>query len=210
MRTGLLVILLLGAAARLDAQTIMPGAFSAPAASEPPALRDGLELIRDGSFEDGTCSTGNSAWTCAPFSICDWILDLSEIGLTNFDGVHAAFLGGYCTSPTYNRRICQTIHIDGSALSWWWLYFTYSEGNLVTVTLDGTVVFEYHTAAADHLLGWRQATAEIAEWLGEDVELCFRYQRVAEEADSYFVDFVELQGGTASRPLSFSALKSRY
>ena len=59
---------------------------------------DRVGLVNDGSFEDGTCTDGLSGWTCTTDNTCDWITDLAALGLWNYDGMHIAWLGGFCGS----------------------------------------------------------------------------------------------------------------
>jgi len=88
---------------------------------------DRLGLIEDGSFEDGTCYTGDSSWTCESDNDCDWIADLVPLGLWNYDGMHVAWLGGFCGGEaTEHTSICQEIYIDGPTLSWWGLRYDYT------------------------------------------------------------------------------------
>ena len=49
--------------------------------------------LRQSDFENGTCYTGDSSWTCSSDNGCDWIADLVPLGLWNYSGMHVAWLG---------------------------------------------------------------------------------------------------------------------
>ena len=175
-------------------------------------------FIQDSSFEDGTCSTGNSAWTCETSNSCDWIADLVPHDLWNYDGNHVAWLGGFCDLDDYvatdYTHICQTVDLQvscGIGLEWFWMAYVNEGGTVVSVTIDGEVVYSKTLTLADHLLDYQNEMLWINGWWGSDREICFNYDRNDAHGDNYFVDMVGIVLGiTPVEETSFSTVKSMY
>ena len=172
-------------------------------------------LVNDGSFEDGTCYTGNSAWTCVSDNDCDWIVDLAALGLWNYDGNHSAWLGGFCHGAvTIFTSICQTMLLDTSCqpgLSWYWLAYVEGSGSRIYLTISGDTVWEKVLQLSDHLLDYQYESATLLGYEGEVHEVCFHYEHLA-YGSNYFLDFVEFTGldPTALESGSLSTVKSMY
>ena len=171
-------------------------------------------LINDGSFEGGTCLTA-PIWSCATDNGCDWIADLVPLGLWNYDGIHVAWLGGFCGGiATEYTSICQVVDLSGGcgdSISWWWMAYVNEGGSRFYVTVDGNIIYEYIMAPEDHLLDYQ------IEWAftglpGGVHELCFHYDRDGAYGDNYFLDVVETTflNPTATEARSFSVVKSLY
>ena len=61
---------------------------------EPNWLADRIGVVNDGSFENGPCG-GGSSWTCASTGASNLVIDVATLGLSNYDGNYAAYLGGF-------------------------------------------------------------------------------------------------------------------
>jgi len=189
-----LMLLILAASAGADSLADLR-AFLAPDPGGP-GPRDG-RLINDGSFEDGTCQDGASAWTCESSGDCDWILDLTAHGLWNYDGIHSAALGTYCQGvPVEYTHICQDILIDGTTLSWYALQFSIPS-SAFTVSLDGEAIQEVGGACDWIPCDYTRQTADVSAYMGGVHRLCFDYVRNgADPPPACFIDYVELSLAT--------------
>ena len=175
---------------------------------------DRLGLIEEGSFEDGACAIG-SAWTCTADNDCSWVVDLTDLGYSNFSGTQSAWLGGYCRGiATCGSSFCQDLYIDGPYLTWYWMASVNDAVATVNVTVDGNVVFSYQADFADNDVDYRYAHADISAYEGESHTVCFEYENSADCAanlgDNYFFDFVQLRPDTPAESVSFSTVKSLY
>ena len=173
---------------------------------------DRIGLVSDGSFEAG-CDV---YWLCATDVTCVWITDLVPLGLWNYDGNMVAWLGGYCGTPACYQTFTQDIVIDGGLLSWYWMGYI-NNGDIMTVyiTVDGTEVYSYVPQLTDHLLDYQQASCDVSAFndggmhtvvIGQDNPSCVD----PGVGDNYFLDYVELAGGTATQETTFSSVKSLY
>jgi hypothetical protein len=178
-------------------------------------------LINDGSFEDGSCLDGLSGWACTTDNSCDWITDMTPLGLWNHDGNHIAWLGGYCAGQaTCWTRICQEIFFDGNQLSWYWMAYFNDYVMEVSVTVDDHPVFEppIYYFAPYNMLDYFQETADVSRFNGETHTLCFQMNNpdcARNLGDNIFVDYVELAIGTGlpthqAQEFAFSVVKSLY
>ncbi len=141
-------------------------------AGDPIWSGDRVGLINDGSFEDGECGTG-SAWTCVSTTTCQWIVDPTGAwGYPAYDGILAAWIGGFCGGDASEDMFCQDIYFDGRYLDWWWMGFVNDVGcSVIEVRIDGNLVWERPMTPAEHTYGtWTQASDEIAAPFGVDVE----------------------------------------
>ena len=172
---------------------------------------DRIGLVPDGSFEAG-CDVN---WLCGSDGSCVWITDLVPLGLWNYDGAMTAWLGGYCGGiPTCYSSFTQDFTIDGGLMSLYWMgYINFGEIMTVYVTVDGTEVYSYVPVLSDHLLDFQQVSFDVSAFndggmhtvvIGQDNPSCF------DSGDNYFLDYVELAGGTATQETTFSSVKSLY
>ena len=166
-------------------------------------------LVNDGSFEGGDCLSV-PIWTCTTDNGCEWITDLVPLGLWNYDGSKIAWLGGFCGGiATVFTTICQDVDLGvGCMISWYWMGYINSGGEYVSVSIDGTIVFEYYTDLADHLLDYQMQMAD-ATGFGGVHNLCFSYDLLV-AGDNYFVDYVEYNEATATDDVNFSTVKALY
>ena len=169
-------------------------------------------LVNDGSFEDGTCA-GGSAWTCDADNGCDWIADLVPLGLWNYDGIHVAWLGGFCGGlATCYSTICQTITV-GDAISFYWMGYVNDAVQYNYITVNGDEVWGYVLQLSDHLLDYQQLSVDTSAYAGGTYEVCFGVDNTANCAgnlgDNLFVDYVET-GLVANEEMSFSSVKALY
>jgi hypothetical protein len=210
------LVLVVGASLAMAA-SVAPGFVPMGNGPAPVTQTDRVGLVNDGSFENGTCLDGFSDWTCHADNACDWIVDLSTLGLPtlgNFDGFHSYWLGGFCSGVMSTDGVCQTIMIDGPTLSWYWAGYVQTGGDLVTFTVDGNVVFSHVMALSDHTADgsqgavWYNETTDISAYMGGMHELCLEY--TATIGANYFVDYFEILPGIATEELSFSSVKSLY
>ncbi len=164
------------------------------------------DLVNDGSFEDGTCGAG-SAWTCYTDTACEYIVDPSSAwGYPAYDGILAAWLGGYCSGSPNTNSFCQDIYFDARYLDWYWMGYVNDECGAMEVRIDGSLVFEHPMVMADHTLGtWNSASGTLAGADGVDVhdyfdgthELCFAWSRGScgvGDNDNMLIDYVTLHG----------------
>ncbi len=165
-------------------------------------------LINDGDFEGGTCINA-PIWTCTTDNDCDWIADLVPLGLWNYSGAHIAWLGGFCGEATQFTSICQDVRLDGNRLEWYWLAYINDGGELITVTIDGEVIFSYITDLDDHLHDEYQFQQAYINVSWDDHTLCFNYE-LQNEGDNYFIDYVELNSYSGTEIMSFSTVKALY
>ncbi len=165
-------------------------------------------LVNDGDFEGGTC-IDTPTWTCTTDNACDWIADLAPLGLWNYSGAHVAWLGGFCGNATIYTYICQDLELYGTLLTWFWMAYVNNGGELITVTIDGDIVFTYITAIADHLLDYQPQYVNLSYYSGVHT-LCFNYDlQVA--GDNYFLDYVEIRSPTSgTESVAFSTVKALY
>ncbi len=173
-------------------------------------IADRVELVNDGGFEGGSCLEA-PIWTCTTDNGCDWITDLVPLGLWNYEGIHVAWLGGFCGGlATVFTSICQDVDLGtGHLLSWFWMGYINGGGEYVSVTVDGMVVFEYYTDIADHLLDYQAQVADISGAGGGVHNLCFNYDLMI-AGDNYFLDWVEYIDATATEDVNFSTVKALY
>jgi hypothetical protein len=199
------------------AATVAPGFVAQGNGPDAVFQADRLGLINDGSFEFGTCLDGFSAWTCYADNTCDWIVDLSTLGLPtlgNYDGAHSYWLGGFCGGIQSNDGACQTIMIDAPTLSWFWAGYVVNEGDLVTFTVDGNNVFSHTMVLSDHTAEgtngpvWNPESCDVSAYMGGMHELCLNYSAFL--CANYFVDYFELGGETATEEINFSSVKALY
>lgn len=172
-------------------------------------IADRAVLVNDGSFEGGSC-INTPIWTCTTDNGCDWITDLVPLGLWNYDGVQVAWVGGFCGGlATVFTYICQDVDLGaGHLLSWFWMGYITDGGDYVSVSVDGTVVFDYITNAADHLLDYQAQVADISGFAGVHT-LCFNYD-LQNIGSNYFLDWVETDDATATEDANFSTVKALY
>ncbi len=169
-------------------------------------------IVNDGDFEGGTCLE-TPIWTCTTDNTCDWIADLVPLGLWNYSGAHVAWLGGFCGEATVYTRICQDVDFTYNGcggFSWFWMGYISNGGELITITVDGTVIFTYYTDINDHLLDYQPNMADVSVYSGVHT-LCFNYDLVV-AGDNYFVDYVEMGmfNPTPTGEFTFSLVKSFY
>ena len=170
-------------------------------------------LINDGSFEGGTCQV-TPIWNCSSGNICDSITDLVPLGLWNYDGMHVAWLGGFCGAiPIEFLSICQAVDFGGGCglLTWFWMVYANAGGGKFFLTVDGNVLFEHVIALDDHLLDYQWAAVDVSTYYGMH-ELCLEYDRNGAAGDNYFADYLEMPyaNPTAADAFSFSVVKSLY
>ncbi len=189
-----------------------------PISRETTHVYDRDTMINDGSFENGTCASG-SAWTCVTNTTCDFIVATPEIygWSPAFDGVNAAWLGGYCSDVNTNS-FCQDILIDGVYLDWYWEGWVNYPCASMEIRVDGDLVFNHPMEWADDGAGtgWRRASETIASPYGVDLsayiggvhELCIQWNRDAcgpSENDNMLVDFFTLEGAPDPTELTVMA-----
>ncbi len=204
-RLFLIGCLLLALPALAWEQTPAPGFIPSGggSANTSDGAREGL--VNDGSFEDGNCA-GGSAWTCASSTGCEWITDPSGAwGYPAYDGINAAWLGGFCGDPNENS-FCQDIYFDANYLDWYWMGYVNNECASVLVTVDGTPLVDYAMDLGDHTYGtWNSASGwivgpdglDVGAYAGGTHELCFVWDRSlcgADGNDNMLIDYVGLWG----------------
>ncbi len=170
--------------------------------------------VNDGSFEDGTCASG-SAWTCTTNTGCDFIIAFPEgYGWSPaYDGINAAWLGGYCGEPNTNSY-CQEVYIDGTHLDWFWEGWLNDACSAMEIWVDGNMVFDHYMDWPDDTAGtgWTRASESIAAPSGADLsvyagttaELCLVWNRdgcVDTQNDNMLVDYLTFHGELAPMEL---------
>ncbi|MBM4116367.1 hypothetical protein FJ251_01280 [bacterium] len=215
-------------ASTASAMTLTADGFTAPGVASPPAQRDRLGLVYDGSFEFGPCRedgspyTTGSAWRCTTNTTCNWILDPTPIwGYPAYDGVLAAWLGGFCGYPNSNS-FCQEIFIDGSPLSWQWMGYVNSACGTASVSVNGVTVWSHVMQMSEHTYGsWNSASSswggvDLEPYCAQGVTLCINWVACPDGAsnDNMLIDYVvieraECSTGVAARR-SMSTVKSQY
>ncbi len=143
-----------------------------PSEGVQPREGDRSGLINDGSFENGECGAG-SDWTCTSTTTCQWIVDPTGAwGYPAYDGVFAAWVGGFCGGSPSEDWFCQDIYFDGRYLDWWWMGFVNDVGcSVIEIRIDGNLVWEQLMTPAEHTYGtWNPASDEIASPFGVNVE----------------------------------------
>jgi len=174
-----------------------------------------IGLVNDGSFEAGSC-VNTPVWICTADNGCDWITDLVPLGLWNYDGIHVAWLGGFCGGlATCSSTICQDVVIDGAQLQFQWMAYVNDAVMRMAITVDGGQVFEFFPQLSDHLLDYQPALADVSAYNNGGVHtLCFVCDNAANcsanNGDNVFVDYAELLGGTATEIATMSTVKALY
>ncbi len=215
-RMFMLALAILAIAAWASASTLNSAGLVIPGTGDQNSA-DRLGLIDDGSFESGLCGV---VWTCYTDTSCeDRILDpLGVWGYPAYDGMYAAWVGGFCGGIPSNNGLCHSIFIDGMYLDWYWMgYMEYENGGVVTCTFDGVPVFEHFMGLADHTYGsWNTISSffgmiDVAAYCGQTVEICFDFA-VLDGGGNMLIDYVTLDEscGTAAQNSDFSTVKTLY
>ncbi len=211
------VIVLLAMPAWSADRNLGPESDQLPMENHEGELGNGARFtVNDGSFEFGECDAG-SAWTCTTNTTCQWIVDpMGAWGYPAYDGVLAAWLGGFCGEDPNSNSFCQDIYFGGGNcgwgifLTWQWMgYVANEDGNTMYVTFDGVVYFEKEMLLSDHTYGtWNELWVDA--YLYEDTyNLCFEF--VATTGANMLVDYIaNYWSPTATGETSISTLKSRY
>ena len=176
-----------------------------------PSSEIGVRDIMDGSFELGLAGP----WSTFSDSQCtgDVILDPTGVwGVPAYDGIYAAWVGGFCSGAPINSGFCQDVLFDGGAISFWWMGYIEAGhvGNTVVMSVDGAMVWSYELVYPDdHTYGsWGQFTADVSAYVGGTHTLCV--ELVATDGANMLTDYFEMTGGTPTQDTSFSAVKSMY
>jgi len=228
MRSSLLALFLaLAAATAQGTQTLTRDGVTTPGSLGAPAVGRPVGLVNDGSFEFGVCDWG-SAWTCTTNvpSCGSWILDpLPFWGYPAYDGVHAAWLGGFCDGVPNSNSFCQDLTADSGwpawLLDWAFMGWVNSSCGVVRITVDGEEVWQHTMQPMDHTVGtWRSASdlggpVGFHTYYGEPFRLCFEWEACPDgvDNDNMLIDYVTIQywiWDVATAASSFSVVKSLY
>ena len=171
-------------------------------------------LVNDGSFEGGSC-VNTPIWLCTTDNGCDWITDLVPLGLWNYDGIHVAWLGGFCGGlATCFTNICQDIVIDGCTMSVYWMAYVNDAVNYHYFTIDGNIVFEYTALLSDHLLDYQLWSWDTSLYADGNVHtFCLNVDApgcMNNEGDNLFLDWVDMGEETATANTNLSTVKALY
>lgn len=226
----LAVLLALIAATAQGAQTLTRDGVTTPGSAGSPVRERTVGLVNDGSFEFGECGLG-SAWACAANTSCQWILDPRGIwGYPAYDGVLAAWLGGFCDGVPNTNSFCQDIALDPGWGAWLltWRFMGYVNGACSTlrITVDGEEEWQYAIRAWDHTYGtWGYSgglgdEVVIHAYGGAPFRLCFEWEACPDgvDNDNMLIDYVTIDfwvwdgdnDEVAAAASSFSVVKSRY
>ncbi len=210
------VIVLLAMPAWSADRNLGPESDQLPTENHEGELGNGARfLINDGSFEFGECDAG-SAWTCITNTDCSWIVDpLPTWGYPAYDGVLVAWLGGFCGSDPNSNSFCQDLYIStdctgGVFITWQWMgYVAGDDGNMMYITIDGTVVYQKELGLSDHTYGtWLEDWADANAYEGTR-NFCFEF--VATTGANMLVDYISnFWSPTAVEKTNLSTIKSRY
>jgi hypothetical protein len=162
---------------------------------------DRIGLINDGSFDFGECDAG-SAWDCTANNSCPWIVDPTGLwGYPAYDGLLAAWLGGYCGHSNHNS-FCQEIYIDGYYLHWYWMGYVNDACAKLLVKVDGERVYTHEMRFQDHSYGTWQNTrdtiggADVSDYYGYGTRnICFEWVpcAVKDLNDNMLIDHITLE-----------------
>ena len=178
-------------------------------------FRGDRDLVPDGDFEQGTC-VNTPTWTCTTDGSCDWIADLTPLGLWNYNGSHVAWLGGFCGGlATCSTTICKDIYFGQGdrVISWYWMAYVNDAVMQFFITVDGNPVYEFHPQPSDHLMDYQFGRCELPPDVVGVRELCLGMDNpgcTANLGDNYFADWVDLWDLTSSADISFSTVKTLY
>lgn len=215
MKTVLFALVIVALAGSAPAQMLTADGLTARGIPGPPATRDRLGLVNDGSFEFGECEAG-SAWTCTTDTECSWIINPVPIwGYAAYEGELCAWLGGYC-GPLNSNSFCQDLFIDGILVDWYWM--GYGGPGIGSLTIDGATVWRVN--GAPHTYGtWNSASAtwgevDVSTYCGQTVNLCFEWSAIPNAAynGSLLIDLVTLSESCATsvESVSMSTVKAAY
>lgn len=193
-----------------------------PQAAQVACARDGL--VEDGSFENHSWQEWASAG-CGP-----WIQDpLFAWGYPAYDGVLAAWLGGFCGIANCNS-FCRDVMFDGRYLDWYWMGYVNTGCMTVTVSVDGEPVWVHTMAVDEHTYGeWNRASdwffgsgLDLSAYCGSNHLLCFSSLACGEDTngdgypdettDNMLIDYVTLEQSctTAAASTSISTVRVLY
>ncbi len=182
---GIVLLLYLGPAL---GQTLTKDGFINPGSGDP-VWRDGRQFADDRSFESGNCQSG-SEWTCWSTTSCEWIVNpVDSWGYPAWDGLNAAWLGGFCDGKANNNSFCQEFFNACWYLDFYFSSYINSACSQLTITMNGQTVFSRTMSTDDHNFGnWERAPTywgliDITAFIGVTSELCFQWTACGEDTD---------------------------
>lgn len=147
-----------------------------------PLVSSTLELINDGSFENGPPPA--SAWAETTTTVCEWIVDPSGVfGVPAYDGTYAFWAGGYCPLGVPNTDwVTQQVLVpaplpaDATNLSFWYLCSRLDPDDenldVAHISINGTDIWTLEmTMANDTGSQWVNEQVDISAYAGQSVAL---------------------------------------
>lgn len=169
-------------------QTLTKDGFINPGSGDP-NWRDVRSLVNDGSFEFGECESG-SEWTCWSTTSCEWIVNpIDTWGYPAYDGINAAWLGGFCDGKANNNSYCQEYFNACMHLNFYFSSYINSGCSQFTITMRGNTVHSRTMEFDDHNYGtWETAASywgliDISAYIGMTSELCFLWTACGEDTN---------------------------